>query len=64
MGFKLLKKETDVVNRDRMKMIENNSAKEKYFTDMYRLKDHYRYKNWIPKVMNIRGKTVVQGSRK
>ena len=64
MGFKLLKKETDVVNRDRKKRIENNSAKEKYFADMYRLKDHYRYKKWIPKVMNIRGKTVVQGSRK
>ena len=47
-----------------MKTIESNSAKEKYFADMYRLKDHYRYNKWIPKVMNIRGKTVVQGSRK
>ena len=47
-----------------MKTIESNSAKEKYFADMYRLKNHYRYKKWIPKVMNVRGKTVVQGSRK
>ena len=47
-----------------MKTIESTSTKEKYFADMYRLKNHYRYKKWIPKVMNIRGKTVVQGSRK
>ena len=44
MGFKLLKKETDVVNRDRMKTIENNSAKEKYFTEQY-FKEAYRLKN-------------------
>jgi len=64
MGFKLLKKETDGVNRDRMKTIKSNSAKEKYFADMYRLKDHYYYNKWIPKVMTIRGKTIAQGSRK
>ena len=57
MVFKLLKKETDVVNRDRMKIIKSNSAKEKYFTDQYfkeayRLKHCFRIKNYKKRIQN------------